>query len=47
MSTNSFKKKLPISYSLTNDILQDMALNNPQGLICHKTQVKFGDLSRG
>ena len=32
---NSFKNK--VTYSLTNDMYkQDLALNNPQRLICHK-----------
>ena len=34
-----FKIMLPINYSLTNPICkQYLAINNPQGLLCHKTQ---------
>ena len=32
-SNNSFQVKLPINDLLT----KDLALDNPQGLICHKT----------
>ena len=29
---------LPTNYLLTNVYKQDLVLNNPQGLICHKIQ---------
>ena len=34
---NLLEIKLPANYSLTNHVYKlDLALNNPQGLICHK-----------